>query len=244
MYPLLPKRAWAIGLTLVIFATDLLFSALSYFHLEVNSWRIAALASTIILASFTFAFGISWYWAPWRILWRWFPALNSWLFPDINGVWVGTTQSNWTRLSEIKAASETEKTLSVRDLEKIPLKETDIAMEIRASLFSVRITAYLPSTSGTSHSLTARPVKLSESDIRLSYIYKQTIPVAQVTDESCHSGAAEIVFDSRLIQEAEGVYWTRRNWQLGLNTAGKIVIKRDTDRFDSKRSLNSYLAGD
>jgi hypothetical protein len=51
------------------------------------------------------------------------------------------------------------------------------------------------------------------------------VPVA--TDSDCHEGAGSLMVEGHGNDIwMEGVYWTNRNWHLGLNTAGKITLHR------------------
>ena len=55
-------------------------------------------------------------------------------------------------------------------------------------------------------------------------------------------GAADLTIDPDNLDVAEGVYWTRRNWQKGLNTAGRLKLHRSTQRKEKGKSLSQYAA--
>ncbi|WP_083101151.1 hypothetical protein [Pseudophaeobacter leonis] len=49
-----------------------------------------------------------------------------------------------------------------------------------------------------------------------------------------------MTIDPDNLDVAEGVYWTRRNWQIGLNTAGRLELRRSTQRKEKGKSLRQY----
>ena len=55
-------------------------------------------------------------------------------------------------------------------------------------------------------------------------------------------GAADLTIDPDSLDAAEGVYWTRRNWQMGLNSAGRLELRRPTQRKEKGKSLRYYAA--
>jgi hypothetical protein len=165
-------------------------------------------------------------WSPWRLIWRAVPALNEIAFPDLNGVWKGTTASNWAVISMLKDHATGVGGLGLNQLELVPLKEDGVTIQIRASLFRLSVLAELHGTGAQSQSITARVLK---DEVReafdLSYIYRQNTPEAGLLDEASHLGAAVLQFD-RSAGRLSGEYWTKRSWRLGLNTAGRIEIVR------------------
>jgi hypothetical protein len=170
--------------------------------------------------------GFSGRYAPWRIVWRCFPFLNSTLFPDLNGKWEGTTNSNWSVINSIREAAEGAGGLKPDSLDAAPLQDNTITVQIKATLFHFRVAAKLSSTEGTSHSVTARLVKDECRDaFQLHYIYCQDTPQAGSSDEANHMGAATLDIDHDK-WEMQGYYWTRRRWRQGLNTAGMLKLKR------------------
>lgn len=42
------------------------------------------------------------------------------------------------------------------------------------------------------------------------------------------------------IRMAEGVYWTRRMWMAGLNTAGRIELKKLSTNAKKQKTLQQY----
>jgi len=165
-------------------------------------------------------------WSPWRVFWWLIPGLNRWIFPDLNGAWHGKTCSNWTVVKRVRDAAINSGGIKAEDLEDVPLQEDNLTINVKASLFSLRVTAELSSTGATSHSLTARVAKNETRDeFELFYIYCQETPEARLTDESTHLGAAilNINLDDWILS---GQYWNKRRWRVGNNTAGLIRLRR------------------
>lgn len=165
-------------------------------------------------------------WAVWRFFWR--PVIvQRWFFPDLNGVWEGTTSSNWP---VIKAMFDTyekrEKPLHAGSLDQIGLQSDKIELTIKASFFRFRIEGKLANTGGTSKSISAR-VHWNDADERyeLYYIYSQNTPTPIKTDEGMHIGAATLVLDMERMT-LTGDYMTKRSWRQGLNTAGLLDLRR------------------
>lgn len=66
-----------------------------------------------------------------------------------------------------------------------------------------------------------------DASVILHYLYRNTTKVPVASDSDCHDGAANLMVEG--IGSGiwmEGVYWTNRNWHQGLNTAGKITLRR------------------
>lgn len=116
-----------------------------------------------------------------------------------------------------------------------------MALEIRASLFSVKLRVFATSTSGTSHSLAARPWQDQHSgEIHVTNVYQQLVPIPAWTDESVHLGAADLVYDTDEPEKVRGEYWTRRKWRAGMNTAGTIELVRRSDGKDRSKTIKDY----
>lgn len=140
-------------------------------------------------------------------------------------------------------AAKAEWAIGEGELHAVPEQRDAVAMRLSASLFRLSIAAGLSSTDGQSYSITARPWREQSSDrLHLTYVYEQRTPDPALTDEECHMGAADLVLDLEDPTTSEGVYWTRRRWKVGLNTAGKLELKRLTDRKDPRKTLRQYAA--
>lgn len=193
--------------------------------------RILGFATSVFVLILYLLLGMSWYWSPWRILWRKFPFLNKWLYPDLNGVWYGATDSNWSVISKLREAAARDDKIDLSELDKVELSKGDIAMNVRASFFDISIRSELQKTGGYSTTITARAEKSPDShEFKLSYLYRQTTPEPQSTDEESHVGAATLEIKPGDRPLMEGQYWTRRKWREGMNTAGRIHVRRVSDQ--------------
>jgi hypothetical protein len=118
--------------------------------------------------------------------------------------------------------------INAEKIDQIPLKEFDIALFIKASLFDLKILAKLGNTNSTSFSKSARVSKGPDDKFRLDYSYDQQTREIAALDESNHEGAASLVVEQcnrRLV----GRYWTRRMWHVGLHTAGNFDLTKIDD---------------
>jgi hypothetical protein len=172
-----------------------------------------------------FGSGSQW-WRPWRLAWRIRP-IQRLLFPDLNGVWRGTTRSNWPSIKAMKDAYEG---LAAQGhagpLDLLALQEDGIELTITASFFRLRAEGKLSATGGKSHTTSARVEWNNHLErFELSYVYVHNTPSPVRTDEAMHPGAAHLVLDMDA-DRLEGEYWTRRTWRSGLNTAGLIEVVR------------------
>lgn len=175
-------------------------------------------------------FGFSHYNAPWRMLWRRFPVLNQWVFPDLNGLWLGETRSNWSKIDAMRKAAAADETISDSELEAIALQSGAIAFQIKAHWFGIKIKTKTEAVNGNAVANDVTPSRgIRGRDFELAYIYDQNTPQPVATDEGNHIGAATL--EAKVGDELalEGEYWTRRSWAQGLNTAGLLKLTRVTD---------------
>lgn len=193
--------------------------------------RTLGFATSVFALIVYLLMGMSWYWSPWRILWRKFPILNEWLYPDLNGVWYGTTNSNWPVIAKLREWAAQQDEIDLSELPKVGLLKGEIAMHVRASFFGISIRSKLQDTDGDSKTIAARADKSSNPrEFTLSYLYRQTTPEPQPTDEESHVGAATLEVKPGDRPLMEGQYWTRRRWREGMNTAGIIRVMRVSDQ--------------
>ncbi len=68
---------------------------------------------------------------------------------------------------------------------------------------------------------------MGERRLVVFYIYESHVSAPKNTDSDRHLGAARVTvpLEGRPVV-LEGNYWTDRNWNLGLNTAGRIRLRR------------------
>lgn len=193
--------------------------------------RWALLSAGLFFAVSTALAGWSGFLSPWRVAFRLCSKLNDWVYPDLNGVWYGNTKSNWGVIETKRAAASGEGCYDLADLPSVPLREGEIAMEVKADLFRISVRSKVSATGGVSITLSSRADKLSsEDEYRLSYLYRQSTPEPVSTDEGAHDGAASLRIALGTPLTMEGVYWTRRKWREGLNTAGIIQVRRVSDK--------------
>lgn len=240
MYRLFSKSMWPILLVIYSFFVLVALSVSDYFELsELSVLRLLALLAVFFL---TYFFGASFYYSGWRMLWRKFPVLNKWMFPDLNGIWLGSSGSNWPVIKKMKDGALDEGGITQEELDKVVLQHNDMAIEIKASLFNVKVLGKLSNTNGDSYSINSSVLKKEEAEtVNLVYIYKQSTPDPKTTDQDVHMGAADLSWKACSPNELTGVYWTRRSWRQGLNTAGFLQLKRETDKVDPEKSLKDYL---
>ena len=234
MYKLLPWKwlgsALAVVVTLAVYADEL----------GVPHHLIVRYLPLILVVLLTVIFGSAGWWAPWRWIWRAFPFLNRAFFPDLNGVWLGSTSSNWPTIKKMLDASQAHGGVTQDELQSTPEQTNAMAVEIKTSLFKVQITAGLSATNGQSHSIMVLPRKDAHNRLHLTYVYEQDTPDPAITDVDTHLGAANLVIDMDDLEKAEGIYWTRRNWKMGLNTAGRLELRRIKARKDKGKTLREY----
>lgn len=242
VYPLLPWK-WLGSVVALVVALSLYADDVGLlFGFTVTDQQLIRYLPPVLLGALVAFFGPTGYWAPWRVAWRWIPTLNGW-FPDVNGVWLGTTGSNWPTLKKMLEGAQAYSAIDQYELHSTPEQRDALAVQITASLFQLRIAAGLSSTDARSYSVAAKPRRDQHSGrIRFTYVYEQTSPDPAITDEENHMGAADLILEPDNLEVAEGVYWTRRNWKTGLNTAGHLELRRIAQRKEPGKSLRQYAA--
>jgi predicted pore-forming effector associated with SMODS systems len=240
MYRLFSKSQWSFFLLTYSF---FILAALALSDLAgANSVTTVRYLVMIVFVITTHWFGASYYYSGWRMLWRRFPVLNKLLFPDLNGVWIGESHSNWPIIKTMKDAALNGNMVATEKLDEVELQKNAMAVEIKASLFSVKVKARLSSTNGDSYSLTSTVSKKEQAEtVNLLYVYEQQTPNPGASDHDVHMGAADLSWSKSKPNQLHGPYWTRRCWWKGLNTAGNIILNRQTDKVDACRSLDTYL---
>lgn len=242
MYALLPWKWLTSLLTAVIAGAVYVDDLFRWFGVGIPDSLTIRLLPVILLALFSGFFGPTSYWAPWRFVWRLFPRLNGW-FPDLNGVWVGSTTSNWPTIKKLTETAQSHDKTTEQELHDLPEQRDAMAVRITNSLFILRICAGLSSTNGESHSITAKAWRHQHTGrIHLSYVYEQQTPDHAATDEENHLGAADLALTAEDHSRAEGVYWTKRRWRTGRNTAGKLELTRLSQRIDKQKALRQHAA--
>ena len=243
MYRLLHWKKSITALLFVVIAFAVYVDEIeAYFELNLPDHVVVRFLPLILPLLITGIFAPYGRWAPWRLIWKFCPPLNN-IFPDINGVWYGSTNSNWPRIKKLFDVSQMDCTTNQEELNLIPLQVDALAIEVKATLFKVQIIASLSSTTGQSYSIIVCPRKDIHNRLFLTYVYNQDTPKPSVTDTDNHLGAVDLMIDTDSFSKAKGNYWTRRNWKQGLNTAGSLEIQRIELWRDKKKSLDDYVTG-
>lgn len=76
--------------------------------------------------------------------------------------------------------------------------------------------------------------------VHLSNIYLQSVIKQAASDEAMHFGAADLEVNPTNRKSISGVYWTRRRWQVGLNTAGAIQLRWHRESLEKGKTLLDY----
>lgn len=145
------------------------------------------------------------------------PVVRSW-FPPIDGQWKASLQSNWPAIQQ----------RSLSGSAPVALAPVPATVTIIARLFFIRMNLASDNRYSTSKTVFVRASRDPEDgSVTLHYLYRNTTKVPETTDSDSHDGAANLCVEGRGADIwLEGVYWTNRNWHIGLNTAGKITLRR------------------
>ena len=166
------------------------------------------------------------YWALWRVVWRMIPILNAWVFPDLNGIWVGKISSNLPTSEEKEPSGILNHWCDVT------------AVKITNNLFSLRIGARLHSTDDKFNSITVMPWRdQNAGTIHISYVYQQS-----TDDGRTYFGVADLQLDDDNFSKVEGTYAPWQAQRTGRNTAGTLRLKLNQDRKDTGKGLKEYAA--
>ncbi|EIU1413921.1 hypothetical protein [Pseudomonas aeruginosa] len=139
------------------------------------------------------------------------------LFPPIDGEWQVTVRSNWNVLRQLVGQPAGEMLFA---------KQGKVVITSR--LFSVRM-RFQSEDKYSKSTTTIVGVRRDpeHGTFELNYSYHNVTLNPEVTDSSSHYGAARVeVHDENGVVSLEGEYWTNRNWNKGLNTAGLISFVR------------------
>jgi hypothetical protein len=188
---------------------------------------LAATATAVVIG----LLGNRWVFCP---LWRLQP-LQTFLFPYVAGEWTGTISSNWpVSKALMKAFTEgcSARPADELDVAILGTEEKPIKVTIEADLFRVSMKLETTDKYSSSHTVVVKPQLHGPGGVpRLLYLYQNDTPVPLSTDSSSHLGAAYLDIKGQGDDMVmEGTYWTARNWTKGLNTAGRISLKRTPQR--------------
>lgn len=170
----------------------------------------------------------------WRYLWKWFPQLNDWIFPDINGIWKGQQTSNWSVIDHtIKAAKQTQSTFDCEasDATLPKLLNSGMTLCIKANWLRISMKMKTDKEYSFSDTLLIVPKVNKENGRKeLYYFYENITPDNKNSDESSHTGAAIVEIEkSGKELSLKGQNWTNRMWRQGKNTAGRVSFLQFSD---------------
>ncbi len=136
--------------------------------------------------------------------------------PDISGTWRATLDSNWPKIA------------AMAGLDAGTGAPVLAEIQVKARLLWIKITLRSDSRYSKSKSVIAGVVRDEDAgDVRIYYTYENTTENPVTSDCSHHFGSAYLdVVGSGKDMVLEGLYWTNRNWNSGLNTAGTIRWER------------------
>ena len=155
---------------------------------------------------------------------------SKWMFPMLDGHWEGEARSNWARVSRMAQAARTAGDcfdILHEDLSPDALTApVPVIATIKAGVFEFSIEVRVVGEDRVSRTIFVRPEWCKPYPARISYIYRQfSRGHVQVSDAREHLGSAVLEYDADS-DCLEGSYWTNRQAELGLTTAGVISLRR------------------
>lgn len=145
------------------------------------------------------------------------PILKKW-FPPIDGNWTASLESNWPSIQQRPVLGSS----------PVLLAPVSASVQVIARLFYIRMNLESDNRYSASKTIFVQAARDAEDgSVRLHYIYRNSTMRPEFTDGDAHYGAGYL--DVKVNNGEvwlEGVYWTNRNWHRGLNTAGKITLRR------------------
>lgn len=160
---------------------------------------------------------------------HWATFASKWWFPWLDGEWQAEIRSNWPK---VKAMYESARGKGPRyDALTAPAPDDEktltlASVSIKTTLLEITIEIVPEGTHKISRTRFVRPRWAKPDRPELSYVYEQedhTTPAH--LDAQLHFGAGVIKYFENSDQIA-GEYWTNRRGDVGLNTAGTIIMRR------------------
>jgi hypothetical protein len=152
-----------------------------------------------------------------------------WWFPWLDGEWTAEIRSNWPKVERMYTAAKGD--TPKFDALSAPLIEADklvthAKVTIESSLFEISIEIIPAGTNRASRTRFVRPRWAKPDRPEISYVYEQRdLAALAPTDTRVHFGAGIVEYIARS-GELSGRYWTDRNAEAALNTAGTIIMRR------------------
>jgi len=154
---------------------------------------------------------------------------SGWWFPWLDGEWRAEIRSNWPKVKRTFEAARGDAphydplTAPAPD-DAEALTGATVVIKTTLLLMSIEITP--DNTTKISRTRFVRPRWAKPERPELSYVFEQEDHgQVGVTDAESHLGAGLIRYDESR-DMLSGEYWTHRRSDVGLNTAGKIVMRR------------------
>jgi len=226
MYRILPKKLVVFAIVWLALGMLMLGQALGSllvfkFNLTAVPLLVWALLNTVL-------------WNPvWRWLWKKFPKLSEWVFPDLNGTWEVELCSNWPRQAQmLEAAASKSRAIDMRycpEEDLAPLTPIRLEAQIHQTWFGFDMHFYNPKGStpiDRSDTISVDP--FARTGLRcpgICYFYKQVNATDNVADDAEFYGAARLEYDI-MKDQLVGLAWTARMWRQAMNTAGSIRFTR------------------
>lgn len=173
----------------------------------------------------------------WRYIWKWFPKLNLWIFPDINGKWSGETRSNWSIIKKMLDCSKQQENVynpQSSEIEEHPeLTTSPMVIVIKMNWFKIDMVMQTDSDYSKSTTWGMKLLRPDPTgpDYRLLYTYHNITTNPKTTDTHTHHGTGLLNIELLGCNSTKlsGNYWTDRQWNVGFNTAGNINLERVSD---------------
>lgn len=141
-------------------------------------------------------------------------------FPDLDGTWKGSLESNWPLVSARLESAPAQ----------LPARPVAATLRVKARLLSVHLSLETASRYSDSETVLVGVSKSGGDVPCLTYVYLNRTPSPLPTDTGIHHGAARLELrEEDGVPTLRGTYWTDRNWQKGLNTAGAAVFHKVGD---------------
>lgn len=150
------------------------------------------------------------------------------VLPDVEGIYEMSISSNW---SLIDARRKGDPVPTQSDIGPLLFKKTG-TLTLKARLFTIAVHVEMDDRYMASDTIVASIKRETDQSCPvLTYVFRARITQPLTTDSSHHFGAGRIeIPHERTPRLLEGNYWTDRNWQNALNTAGRISLRRKRGR--------------
>lgn len=157
------------------------------------------------------------------------------IYPVLDGQWHGEIESNWSIVKKLLAVSKGEEPGPFdplnHDLGSVDWGQpVQVTATIVSGFLDFKMTMLMVGTTRRSETLVVKLDRTETKTPRLRYIYRQTDQSLKIapTDRETHLGSAELTLsdDGNTLS---GRYWTDRIGDKGLNTAGRLMLKRASE---------------